>query len=220
MAGNVVEGNIPLRELKLRPGMNVQVTRKGQGTALACTFCAALQGKGLMITLAGGGELDRLLPPGNEVELTGFTGQHDFRFSTRVLQTFIFPFEYALFAWPEQVSAKAVRAILRVSARLPVMVMRQGGWAPIAASLADLSAAGALVQSKAPLGAVNERVDLMFTIEFEGKKIPLELGATICHSAASEDGHRVGVSFENVSRNDKLLLSCYTLSQSESHGVI
>jgi hypothetical protein len=205
---------IPWRDLRLRPGMAVQVVRPG-APALACTFCAALPGKGLMITLADGGALARKLSVGADLAVSGFTGQHDFRFATRVLQFFEQPFPYALFAWPERVEGRAVRSALRVKAGLPAMALPRGSTSAITTTLGDLSTAGALVESPVALGAVGETVDLMFSIEFEGRKTPLALASTICHATEAAGQHRVGVAFGQVSRNDKLLLNYYTLSQAD-----
>jgi len=203
---------IPLRQLRLRPKTLLQTWRIGDtGIAQEWQFCAAIEGKGLMLAPLPG---QKMAPVANGARygVQGFTGQYDFQFETQAVGTFDAPFVYALLAWPEAVQARLVRQALRVRTLLPAQL------APVsakgetqAASVLDLSAAGALVETLHPMGDVGDTLRISFVVDADGEKTQITTEAVICHRCAMEapSRERLGLSFRALPKTERLVLSIY-----------
>ena len=203
---------IRLRQLRLRPKTLLQTWRIGDtGIAQEWQFCAAIEGKGLMLAPLPG---QKMAPVANGARygVQGFTGQYDFQFETHAVGTFDAPFVYALLAWPEAVQARLVRQALRVRTLLPAQL------APVsakgetqAASVLDLSAAGALVETLHPMGDVGDTLRISFVVDADGEKTQITTEAVICHRNAMEapSRERLGLSFRALPKTERLVLSIY-----------
>lgn len=206
---------VSIRNLKLRPGMSLQVQRTQQGAAKQeAQFLAAIDGKGVMVGPHGGtASAVAGMKAGEEYLVSGFTGQYDFSFASKVIQTFEEPFTYALFTYPPEVTARMVRRAMRMKTSLPGSAGRPGAQA-VGVTLIDVSVAGTMVKSPVALGAVNDVLNLNLVVDFEGSKVNLNLQSTVCHSnkADTGDGFNVGLLFKNLAQNDKLVLHYLTQS--------
>jgi hypothetical protein len=210
--------DMSLRALKLRPGMFVQTqTTRGDGESIEAKFCAAIEGKGLMLVPLPEGR--RPLKDGEPHRLRGFTGIFDFAFDSQVIQSFTHPFAYTLFAWPATVKARRVRSALRIPTALPVQVDAPAG--PRQAIIVDLSCAGAMLRSVKPIGAVGSSATLGFSITVDERPFALVLSGTICHSAPcdSGDGYRTGFAFGGVGRNERIALQNFTYAAADDAGM-
>ncbi len=207
--------DISLKSLKLRPGMSLQVQRGGQDASREAQFLAAIDGKGVMVgphSSAGATGMK----PGEDYVVRGFTGQYDFSFSGRVIQTFEEPFTYALLAYPGAVQARLVRRALRMKTSVPALATPEG--APAATvTLIDVSVAGAMIKSPAQLGAVGAGLTLAFSVDVDKSRTNISLAASICHSnrCDSGDGYNIGLAFKSASANDKLVLHYLAQSSGE-----
>lgn len=218
-----VAETVTLRTLRLRPGMFLQAHPPATpGKLTEARFCAAIEGKGLMVVPLHEGAVGSEWRELGELVLKGFTGQYDFRFETRVLGSFSVPFAYVLLAWPERVEARRVRNALRIATSLPAMAWGRDPASTVPARVLDLSHAGAMLDLGSPLGGTGERVGLSLQLPLEGGAQALELGGQICHrgDGAAGPGTRIGVAFEGVSRTERALLQNFTLSQLQASGVI
>lgn len=203
---------IPLRQLRLRPKTLLQTWRIGDaGIAQEWQFCAAIEGKGLMLAPLPG---QKMAPVANGARygVQGFTGQYDFQFETQAVGTFDAPFVYALLAWPEAVQARLVRQALRVRTLLPAQlspVTMKGETQ--AASVLDLSASGALVETLHPMGDVGDTLRISFVVDADGEKTQITTEAVICHRRAKESPsrERLGLSFRALPKTERLVLSIY-----------
>lgn len=203
---------LPFRQLRLRPKTLLQTWRLGDGgVAQDWQFCAAIEGKGLMLAPMPGQKMAPVAT-GARYGVQGFTGQYDFQFETQAVGTFDAPFVYALLAWPETVQARLVRQALRVRTLLPAQL------SPIAAkgnteaaSVLDLSAAGALIETLNPMGEVGDALRISFVVDAEGEKTQITTEAVICHRRAMEapSRERLGLSFRALPKTERLLLSIY-----------
>lgn len=198
--------DISLKSMKLRPGMSLQVQRMGQGERREAQFLAAIDGKGVMVGPHSSGEATGM-KAGEDYVVRGFTGQYDFSFAGRVIQTFEEPFTYALLAYPAAVQARMVRRALRMKTSLPALATPVGSPAATV-TMIDVSTAGAMVKSPAVLGGVGAQVTLAFALDVDQTLTNIALAASICHSNRCDtgDGYNVGLAFKTVSSNDKLVL--------------
>ena len=183
-------------------------------------FLAAIEGKGVMVGPVGPEGGSTGLEVGEVCIVRGFTGQHEFSFLSKVLQTFEKPFAYALLLYPKQVDARQVRQSMRIVTSMPAQLSLVG---PLTESseplhsvtLIDISVAGAMVRASQVLAPVGASVSLVFSVEFEGSPIALTLSGTVCHShaASGEVGYLVGMAFTGLTQHDKLMLHYVTESR-------
>ena len=207
---------IGFRALKLRVGLALQAQSVVAGTRKEeVQFLAAVDFKGIMLGPYRSGE-KIALANGSEYTIQGFTGQYDFSFNSKVIQTFDKPFTYALLDYPDLVSARLVRRAMRMKTSFPARVTRANQSQPVGVILIDVSHCGAMVHSPLPLGAFGDVVNLALSIDFEGDLVSLNIPSTICHSrkADHDDGTNVGLAFKPNSTSDKLML--HFLAQSSN----
>ena len=80
-----------------------------------------------------------------------------------------------------------------------------------AASVLDLSAAGALVETLHPMGDVGDTLRISFVVDADGEKTQITTEAVICHRRAMESPsrERLGLSFRALPKTERLVLSIY-----------
>ena len=204
---------LPLKALGLRSGMPLQTRRLVEGTSKTeAQFFGAIEGKGVMVGPASTDAEQTGLTSGDVCIVRGFTGQFEFSFLSKVLQTFEKPFAYALLAYPAQVDAKRVRQSLRTKVAWPAAV-RLNANAPFQpAALVDLSLHGAMVRSEIPLGGVGDAITLQLKGDMEALPITVQLQAHICHHSRppGQQTYIAGMAFKDISATDKLQLHYLT----------
>jgi hypothetical protein len=205
---------LPLKALGLRTGMALQTRRLVEGaTKKEAQFYGAIEGKGVMVGPLGPEGVKTELLEGEVCVVRGFTGQYEFSFISKVLQTFQKPFAYALLAYPAQVDATLVRQSMRTKTSWPSTVqvpVKTGvvGAGPQEATLVDISLQGAMIKTHSPLAAVGEIVTLRIVVTFDNAPVQLNLSASICHNnrGANNTAYYIGLAFKNLTQHDKLLL--------------
>lgn len=205
---------LPLKQLGLRAGMALQTRRLVEGTSKKeSQYIGAIESKGVMVGPIGSSAEQTGLTAGEVCVVRGFTGQYEFSFLSKVLQTFEKPFVYALLAYPALVDAQLVRQSMRVKMSWPTRISPKGQ-AQMTATLIDLSTAGAMLVTHQPAGAVGEEVTLHMQVDVEGTPIALVLQARICHTnrLAADNSVCTGVAFIATSAQDKMALAYVTQS--------
>lgn len=206
---NVVQ--LTLKELGLRAGIALQVRRLVEGaTKKEAQLFGAVEGRGVMVGPQGSEGEGTGLTEGDVCIVRGFTGQHEFSFVSKVLQTYDKPFVYALLAYPTKLDARLVRQSMRTKTRWPIVTQvgeqRQDGL------LVDLSPQGAMVNTPDAVAAVGKVLRLTIQGLVDGELSPITVKATVCHShrAQDDEGHFTGMAFHNLSQQDKLVLNYLT----------
>lgn len=202
---------ISLKELGLRPGIALQVRRLVEGASKKeGQLFGAIENRGVMVGPQGPEGEDTGLTEGDVCIVRGFTGQHEFSFISKVLQTYEKPFVYALLAYPTQVDARRVRQSLRTKTSWPVTV--QLGELKLDGQLLDISMQGAMISTPAATAAVGKTLDLSIGAVVEGEPTTLTLKARVCHAhKASDDArHFTGMAFQGLNQQDKLVLHYLT----------
>lgn len=209
---------MPLKALGLRTGMALQTRRLVEGASKReAQFYGAIEGKGVMVGPLGPDGVKTELDEGEVCVVRGFTGQYEFSFLSKVLQTFQKPFVYALLAYPAQVDATLVRQSMRTKTSWPTTVHApaKNGAAdagPQEAALVDISLQGAMIKTSSPLATVGEMVTVGIAVTFDGAPVQLTLSATICHNnrGANDASYYIGLAFKNLTQHDKLVLHFVT----------
>jgi hypothetical protein len=219
-SGELLE--VSLKTLRLRPGIVLNVQRMREGApVIGAQFIAAIQGKGVMLTPSGidGHKTEIIIGEGYLIQ--GFTGQTDFSFTAPVLNVFKAPFAHALFAYPATVKAKEVRKSMRMKTALPATISPRGQENPLKVSIVDLSADGAMISSTSFLGGVGSLFDLVFPIKFDDVHTNLHIVAKLRHRTSTDsEGGKIGLSFENLSFEHKLLLNYFVGRVSEENSFV
>ncbi|MES2951637.1 MAG: PilZ domain-containing protein [Pseudomonadota bacterium] len=209
---------LPLKALGLRTGMALQTRRLVEGaTKKEAQFFGAIEGKGVMVGPLGPDGVKTELDEGEVCVVRGFTGQYEFSFLSKVLQTFQKPFAYALLAYPAQVDATLVRQSMRTKTSWPTTVRTapkngQADTDPQDATLVDISLQGAMIKTDSALATVGDMVTLGITVTFDNAPVQLNLAASICHNnrGTNDTAFYIGVAFKNLTQHDKLVLHFVT----------
>ena len=212
---------ISLRDLRLRPGIALQTRRLVEGaTKKESLFLAAIEGKGVMVGPVGPEGAKTELEEGEVCMVRGFTGQHEFSFLSRVLQTFEKPFVYALLLYPEKVDARLVRQSMRIKTSISAVMTLPDKTNPEMKTdhnvmLIDLSVSGAMIRSDSSPPVVGCPLSLRFDVVFEDALVELNLPGVMCHNSSDrgKDEFFIGLAFKNLSRQDKLILHYLTHSR-------
>jgi len=207
-----------LRTLGLRTGMALQTRRLVEGASKKeAQFFGAIEGKGVMVGPLGPDGMKTELEEGEVCVVRGFTGQYEFSFVSKVLQTFQKPFAYALLAYPAQVDATMVRQSMRTKTNWPTTIQpaaktgQEAGGAQDA-TLVDISLQGAMVKTEAAVAAVGDIVTIGLSVAFDNAPLHLNLSASICHSnrSTNDGAFYSGMAFKNLTQHDKLVLHFMT----------
>ncbi len=209
---------LPLKALGIRTGMALQTRRLVEGASKKeSQFYGAIEGKGVMVGPLGTDGVKTELVEGEVCVVRGFTGQYEFSFLSKVLQTFEKPFAYALLAYPAQVDAKLVRQSMRIKTSWPTTVLLPGTSAAptpqvLEVTLVDLSMSGAMIKASSALAAIGEIITLSITASMDNAPIQLRLAGSVCHNnkASGEDAYCIGLAFKNLAQQDKLVLHYLT----------
>lgn len=202
---------ISLKSLSLRTGIALQVRRLADGASKKeAQLFGAIENRGVMVGPQGPEGEDTSLTEGDVCIVRGFTGQHEFSFVSKVLQTFDKPFVYALLAYPTKVDARQVRQSMRTKTSWPVTA--QASELGLDGQLLDISLQGAMISTSRALAAVGKVISIRIAAVVDGEPAPLTLKATVCHShkAADSDTHFTGMAFHGLSQQDKLVLHYVT----------
>ena len=200
-----------LADLGLKPGIALQVRRLVEGaTKKEAQLFGAIKDRGVMVGPQGTEGEDPGMTEGDVCIVRGFTGQFEFSFVSKVIQTYEKPFVYALLVYPASVDARLVRQSMRTRTRWPVTTRL--GEQQQAGLLVDISMQGAMVSTPQMVGAVGKVLSLTISGLVEGELSPITVKATICHSNTSaETGeHFTGMAFHNVGQHEKLVLNYLT----------
>lgn len=200
---------IGFEAIRLYPGAEMQVQSLADVAQVRhkVRFIGFIKDKSLLVTLPFRNGERMWMEEGQAFIVRGFNGKYAYAFTTAVVRARAHPFPYLHFSWPSVAECRLVRNSLRVAVSMPASISQADG-APMAVTMLDLSASGAMLDSPVETGAVGNHVLLGFTVGFEGSAMNLSMPAEIrnIHRKENDAGFRIGLGFENVSQNDSLIL--------------
>ena len=209
---------LSFKSLGMRTGMALQTRRLVEGASKKeSQFFGAIESKGVMVGPMGPDGVKTELEEGEVCVVRGFTGQYEFSFLSKVLQTFERPFAYALLAYPAQVDARLVRQSMRTKTSWPTQVKlpassESAQGAILDVTLMDLSLQGAMIEAPSPLGTIGDVIGIQMNVQVDEAPAILNVSARICHNnkSSSSQAHFIGLAFKDVTQQDKLLLHYLT----------
>jgi hypothetical protein len=196
--------------------MAMQTKRLVAGaTKVESQYFGAIEGKGVMVGPLGSEGAKTELVEGEVCVVRGFTGQYEYSFLSKVLQTFEKPFAYALLAYPAKVDAKLVRQSMRTKCSWPTTVLAPppvGDGKTISVDLIDLSVSGAMIKAATSVASIGSNIKLTMSVNVDNAPIELHLNASVCHNnrATYEEAHFIGLAFKGLTPHDKLVLNFLT----------
>lgn len=203
---------VDFETLKLLPGAPLQIQHLTLITQkYALKYMGSIKGKSIMISLPViDGQVLRMLK-GQDYVIRGFFGKKAYAFTSHVIQARTHPFPYAHFSYPSSVEAKAIRKSLRVEVNMPAVAK---GATSTPLTITDISASGAMLLAPQTLGKVDETVNLQFSLDVRDLKAELTLSARIKNARYAKNAETlyIGVEFENISRENFLILNNFILS--------
>ena len=207
-----------LKSLGLRAGMALQTRRPVEGASKReGQFFGAIEGKGVMIGPVGPEGEKTELGPGEVCVIRGFTGQYEFSFLSKVLQTFEKPFAYALLAYPAEVDARQVRQSMRTRTSWPTTAKALATPTTpetdvVDVVLVDISMSGAMIKSATSIASIGCTITLGISVVFDNTPIELNISGRVCHSnqSTSDGCFYIGTAFSNLTQHDKLVLHFVT----------
>ena len=200
---------VSLDAVKLQPGATMQIQSAAEGAQPRheVKFVGVIRGNSILLTVPNIAGERMWMKPGQSFVIRGFNGRYAYAFISKVIRAREQPFPYVHFSYPQTVEYKAVRHYLRVGVRQPATVTHSDNQS-VTVAILDLSASGAMIDSPDTLGEVGDCVQLAFTVPLEEKEVSLNIAAVIRNIYQTEDAGRarVGLSFDDVSQNDNLIL--------------
>ncbi len=203
---------LPLKTLGLRSGMTIQTRKLGAGAEKKDRqFFGAIEGKGVMVSNINADSGDVEFAIGDSCLVSGFTGQFEFTFLTRVVQTFDKPFVYALLEYPALSDARRVRQSMRVQTSLPAtvrMTENPDHSDDVNVTVMDISDTGAMIKAPSEFGGLGEHIYLTIVAKVDGEIAEVTLHSRVAHTrmAATEGEYLIGLAFKNVQSHDKMVL--------------
>ncbi len=210
---------LPLKNLGLRSGMTIQTRKLGAGAEKKeRQFFGAIEGKGVMVSNINADRGDVEFAVGDSCLVSGFTGQFEFTFLTRVIQTFDKPFVYALLEYPALSDARRVRQSMRVQTSLPatVRITEDPDLSDDShVTVMDISDTGAMIKAPSEYGGIDQHIYLTISTDVDGENTEITLHCRIAHSrmAPNNEGYLIGLAFKNVQSHEKMVLHYLSRAQ-------
>jgi hypothetical protein len=202
-----------LKSLRLQPGLLFKAQpASAPGVEFELQFLGILEDKGVLVEPTSVQALKLGLRGDETLRVRGFTGRHDFAFTTQVMRVFDFtfrdpPLAYAMLAYPLDLTARQVRSAQRVRVDLPATAVPAGEDRRIPVTVRDLSTNGALLESDEPPGTQGGELVLHLKADFDGEAIDVVLPAVVTRvGRTGQDTALTGVIFQDVLRGDRLAL--------------
>ncbi len=197
--------------LRLYPGVTMHIQSLSQSdsshTRHKVQFIGIIKGKSLLVTLPFEDGKGMWMQAGQSFAVRGFNGIYAYGFSAQVIRPRSHPFPYIHFSWPRDVGCQLVRKSLRVEVSLPAKVTLPDN-STVAVTMLDISAPGSMLDSTSSLGAPGDTAKIGFSVYFEGNTTQMNMDVVIRNVQKKQigSGFCIGVSFENMAKNDELIL--------------
>ncbi len=211
------------RTLKLHPGMYLQTQLLfGNAPKSEAQFMAAIHGKCVMLIPRSESGTKSNMRAGEEYIVSGFTGQYDFSFISQVIQVVETSLTHVVVSYPNTINAKMVRRAIRIKTSLPALAIQKNNKSHANVTVIDLSMAGAMLASPIAMGSVGDILHLKLSVSVDNKTAHLALNAAICHSRPfdNSEGYRIGLSFQALDEDDKLILHYLTSSATADEEIM
>lgn len=182
-----------------------------------------LRGASLLVTapIAANG-LRLQLMEGEAVVMRSFSGQNAFGFACAVERAIKTPYEYLHLSFPSKIQGIMIRKAPRVKTRIIATVqdIKAGAAEKISALISDISADGASLEARRPLGDKGSTLNLAFRVHLHNIDAYLSVKGVIraVHSSDVADTSKPslihhGIEFQDLQPNDSVVLQSMIYQQ-------
>ena len=183
-----------------------------------------LRGHSLLVTTPVTATGIRLqLLEGETVVMRSFSGQNAFGFACTIARVCKQPYEYMHLSFPEAIEGIVIRKAPRVKTHIVTVVQNSGSRntaEPVSVVIANISAIGAALDARQPLGSEGDILDLNFHVHLHNIDALLSVKGIIrtvfsCHAAETTEPDLVrhGIEFKNMQPNDSVILESMIYQQ-------
>ena len=222
---NKTDKNYTFDDMKLKVGDRLQLEPPAQLTSerFLVKLIGFLKGSSLLVTPPATDNGLRLQFLEKEtVVMRYFSGQNAFGFVCTILRTIKVPYEYIHLSFPSKVQGIVIRKAPRVRVRIIAAVKdsKTGTVEQTSALISDISANGASVDAKQPLGGKGDILDLAFRVQLHNIDAYLSIKGlvhtvlNVDSAEASKSGIiRHGIEFKELQPNDSVILQSMIYQQ-------
>ena len=174
-------------------------------------------GKGMIVTNTEHNGKTVLLTVDTKLVVRSVQGVTCQAFRVKVVQVSMKPYPHLHLSWPDDVEVTTVRDARRIETKQPSLVRnsRSPDGKFYEAMIVDLSASGAKIATRVPIGRIDEMVELKMQLEVAEQDESLNLVAVIKSSDFKASSklplHYYGLSFKGINRFQKLVLHGYVV---------
>lgn len=156
------------------------------------------------------------LMEGEKVIMRSFSGQNAFAFPCTVERACKLPYEYLHLSFPDVIEGIVIRKAARVKTRIIAAIQNnssRNSGEQVSALISNISAHGAALDAKHPLGKKNDTLNLAFRVNLHKIDAFLSIKGVIraIHRGEAADISdpeitRYGIEFQNLQPNDTIIL--------------
>ncbi|WP_153117584.1 flagellar brake protein [Rhodocyclus tenuis] len=218
------ESSFTFEEMKLKIGDRLQIQPPARFAMDRVIVRLIGYVKNLSVLVSAPRETNGLrlqIVEGDDLVVRVFTSQNAFGFSATVEKLVKIPFEYLHLSFPAEVKGVVIRKAPRVKSRLVCSVTsEETGEEHISGILVNISAKGALLASRRPLGKKGGTIRVAFRVNLHSIETLLSISAIVraqfvdensANSKTSLINH--GLEFINLQPNDTLILQSMIYQQ-------
>lgn len=212
-------------DMRLKVGDRLQIQPPAQLTQERFTvrLIGYLEGQSVLVTPPYANGLRLPLQEGENIIIRYFSGQNAFGFSATINKIAKLPYEYYHLSFPDTVKGMIVRKAPRVRTRIIASVLRPDqapGTDPKSAIIANVSATGALLDSRQALGEKGDVIRLAFRVHLHNVDALLSVSGAIRAVFADDDPDpdkpafiHHGIEFQDLEPNDSVILQSLIYQQ-------
>ncbi|MHB9116881.1 MAG: flagellar brake protein [Burkholderiales bacterium] len=206
-------------DMKLKVGDRLQLQPPAQLTQerFLVKVVGYLNGSSLLMTVPTTVNGLRLqLREGEKVVMRSFSGQNVFGFSSTIERLCKIPYEYMHLSFPEKIQGMLVRKAPRIKTHIVVAVQKSGAGKEsekITGLIANMSASGAALDAKQPLGENGDVLTLAFRVNLHDIDTYLSIRAVIKAILTGGNANppkpdiiRHGIEFQDLQANERIII--------------
>ena len=202
--------------LQLPMGTPLQLQQEGEGIENPIRYNVKLlgyyPGRGMIVTNTEYNGKTVLLTVDTKLVVRSVQGVTCQAFRVKVVQVSMKPYPHLHLSWPDDIEVSTVRDARRIETKQPSLVRNPNSpdGKYYEAMIVDLSASGAKIATRVPIGRIGEMVELKMQLEVAEQDENLNLLGIIKSSEFKPSSklplHYYGLMFQGINRYQKMVL--------------
>jgi c-di-GMP-binding flagellar brake protein YcgR len=189
--------------------LNLQILGDRSGHRIQAKVLGYKPGESLIAEVPGARLLPIDLRLGDELAARCLVGRRIIGFMCTVLRVCTSPYPYFHLTFPQRVEQTEVRQSERAAIAIPTRVSTLSE-EKIDAEIRDISASGAMLSVKQPVGEIGQKIRVAFDLKFAQISRSLEFAAIIRNvnmvQGQNPPQYRVGIQFQDIAEQDGLFV--------------